>query len=575
MADIVTPLLNAQRRDEEVRAGFEDRMQAAFDFVNPRRFDMSGSSTKGSKRKTKMYDGVAQDAMLTWVDGMLGWVVSKPLTWQKATILDRRYRDDDGVKRYFDDYTEQMRLEFIRATFYSVEPEWLQDAASGGHGTILTEESSDLSHAICRVVHPGRHWIEENSEGVVDVFHERLTLTARQCLQKYNKPGDTLPAVIRKWAKDSNSSNWEVSLLQCVRPANDSIFESRIAWSKFAIVTIVDSLSGGHGGTAAEAEFKSTRDRLIRVQPLDYFSPTVWRFRKNSDELYGYSPAMDVGCVIDAVQQHAFNLLDMGNFAARPIMAVPDEKRTSFRRLPGATFGFGSEKRLPQAVLMGGEYPIAVDRENKLHALIYSRYGYDLWRMMAVYQQKKERNQAFEVSEARIDQARLLVGQASNFWDNGMVPVYSNIAKIAAKAGRLPEPPAILQDLAGSDVVEVVPLGPLSQLQEYASNVSGIQQGMRFLSDIAEIVGRHISPQMAAQLYHRINLPDLAEFGLDKTGMPRRLMRTDEEVAALVADDHRRMAQQEAAVNAQKMAAASAQLGKPVAENSLLAAGVA
>jgi len=177
--ETVTALLTAQARMEDVRSGFEDSMQDAFNWVNPRRYDMSGTATKGAKRRTKMYDGVAQDALHTWVDGILGWVVSKPLTWQRASILDRKYREDDGVQRYFDEYTEQMRLEFHRSTFYEHEAEWLQDGGSGGTGTIVTEESLDLSHAVCRVPHPSRYWIEEDADGEIDAYHEKTVLTAR------------------------------------------------------------------------------------------------------------------------------------------------------------------------------------------------------------------------------------------------------------------------------------------------------------------------------------------------------------------------------------------------------------
>ncbi len=581
---IVTALLTADARMKEVRYGFEDSMQTAFNWVNPRRYDMTGSAVKGAKRKTKMYDGVAQDAFLTWRDGIIGWFVGPAVTstgpgWQKAALGNvpglsfadtQRLRDDDQVKAYLQDYTDQMRREIDASNFYDAEGEWLQDLGSGGTGTIVPQESADLSRAVLRVPHPARYWIDQNQDFETDVYHEELTLTARQCLQKYNKPGDTLHPTITKWAKEANSANWEVTLLQCVRPAGDSIFPQKLKWSKYVIVTIVQEMHAG-AGTPADTQMRDPGERLVRIEPLSRFTPTVCRMRRNSDELYGYSQAMDVLTVIEAAQQHAMNLLDMGNFAARPIMAVPEEGRTSFSRLPGARFYYGSEKRIPTAVPMGGEYPIAIDREDKLHRLIYARYGYDLWRMMAVYQQKRERNQAYEVSEGRVDQARLMVSQTGNLWKSGIVPAYNSIAQIAADAGRLPESPAVLQDLIGKDVIVIDPIGPLSQLQELAATVSPLQQGMRFLADIAEIVGRHISPQMAAQLYHRVNLPDLAESALDKTGFPRRLMRSDEDVAALTARDQQQVEAQQQALNAQKLAAAAAQMGKPVDETSLLA----
>jgi len=537
---------------------------------------------------------VAQDAFLTWRDGIIGWFVGPAVTsagpgWHKAALGHIRgltfaqvdsLRSDDTVKGFLQNYTDAMRYEFSAgmSNYYDVEGEWLQDLGSGGTGVILTEESRGMSGTVCRVPHPARYWIDENDQGRVDAYHEKLVLTARQCLQRYGRPDDTLPSLIRDWAHDASSAHREVTMLQCIRPSDDSIFDARVKWSKYVLVTLVFEMSGGAGVTGSMTEataFRRTSDRLVRIEPLSEFAPVVTRMRKNSDELYGYSQAMDVGTVIEAVQQHGFNLLDMGNFAARPMLNVPDEKRTKFSRLPGARFPYTSEKRLVSTIPMGGEYPIAIDRENKLHGLIYARYGYDLWRMMAVYQQKRERNQAYEVSEGRVDQARLMVSQTGNLWHAGYVPVYSAIANIAARAGRLPETPAILQDYAGQDVVLVDPIGPLALLQELAATVSPLQQGLRFLADIAEIVGRHVSPTMAAQLYHRVNLPDLAEFALDKTGFPRRLMRSDDEVEELVQDDQERALAQEQAQNAQRLAGAAQGMSKAnaLAGETMMAGG--
>lgn len=583
-AEIVTALLTAQARMVEVRATYEDAMQSAFNYVNPRRYDMSGTASRGAKRKTKMYDGVAQDAFLTWRDGIIGWFVGPAVTstgpgWHKAALGSIRgltfeqtlsLRNDDAVKRYLQDYTDQQRWEFDASNFYDVEGEWLQDLGSGGTGIVVPSESRDMSRAILRVPHPARCWIDQNEDFEIDALHEEKPFTARQCFRKYSKPGDTLHPTIKKWAEKAESAGWEVTLLECVRPSNDPIFGGRVLWSKYVIVTIVSAMHGGVGSTA-ETDMKDPGSRFVRIQPLSYFSPTVCRLRRNSDELYGYSQAMDVLCVIEAAQQHAYNLMNMGNHAADPMWAVPKEDRNSFSKLPGSRFGYGSEKRLPVPLYQGGEYPIALDREDKMHALIRARYGYALWNMMGLYQQKKERNQAYEVAAAEAQQARLMVSQTGSMWKGGIVPIYNALAKIAGEAGRLPDPPAILQDYVGQDVIVVDPIGPLSQLQELAATVSPLQQGMQFLASIAEIIGRHVSPRMAAQLYHRINLPDLAEFALDKTGFPRRLMREDDEVDALIALDEQQEAAAAAAQNAQRIAAAAGEMSQPVDESSLLA----
>ena len=572
---IVTNLMTRQYRKEDVRDGFEPSMQKAFDYVNSRRYDMSGVATKGTQRHTKMYDGTAQEAFMDWVDGMLGWGVSESLTWQRAAISDRRLRDNDNVQRYLDEFTEQMSWEFRAGNFYDVLPEWLQDAGSGGTATILTEESKDLSHSVHRVPHPGMVWIAEDGEGNVNSYHEKVIFTARQMVDRYNRTGDRLHGSIQKWAKNPSSSLWDAQVLQCLVPSDDmAIFPRRLTTKPFTLVTILWELHGGTGVATQDLLVQAPMDRLIRIEHLSYFEATVWRFRKNSDELYGYSPAMDILTVIEAAQQHAYNLMNMGNFAARPMTNIPEEMRRDASILPGARHYYGSENRIVSTVPMGGEYPIAADREEKIHNLIRKRYGWHVWNAVLGLQAKKERVQATEVMEVRSDQARLLTGQFNNFWRSGIKPVWNNVAYIAGRAGRLPEPPSVMDEVRGKDLIDVDFIGPLSVIQMFASKLGGLQQAMRMLAEVGEVVGRHIGPEEAARIYARVNLEDLAEYVCDHGGMPQRLMRTDDEVTAIIDGRQRRIDAADQARNAREMAAASAQLGKPVSENSLLAGAV-
>lgn len=575
--EIVLNSLMRQMELELARSGFEDSVETSWKYVNPRRHRMG---TKGAKRKTKMYDGVAQDAFWTWVDGMRGWAISDSLNWQRAAIADRRFRDRDAVQRYLDEYTEQMSWEFGEGNFYDAIPEQIQDGGSGGTAVMLTEESRDMSKCVHRVPHPADYWVAENDEGEVDVYHELITMTARKAIQKFGKPGDTLHPMIRTWAKDPKMSLWECDFLTCICPADDSaIYERNVTVGRkpWAVATILYAVRSGEGNnTTYQQELdKSPSDRLIRLQGMDYFPATVWRFRRNSDEQYGFSPAMDVMTAIEAAQQLAMNLLDMANFAARPMMAVPEEGRKGFSRLPGSTFDYISPDRLPKAIEYSREYPVGVDREDKIHDLIRSRYGYHVWNMMRVYQQKRERIQATDIIEGRADQARLLVGQMDNFWRGGAKPTYNNVARIAARAGRLPPAPNELQEVMGRDLVIPTFVGPLRQLQILTTKLSGLQSGLDLLGRIAEIVGRHIGPEEAAKIYARVKLPDLAEYVCDHSGFPQSLMNDDETTAAIIqAREQRAAALQEAKV-AQSLAAASGQLGKEPGANSLLQRAVA
>ncbi len=567
---VVLNELNRQMRMEQVRDGFQDQRDKAFKYVNNRRH--RGSGAKGAQRKTQDYSGVAADAYRDWVDGMLGWGVNESSQWQRAAIIDRRFRDSDPVQRYLDEFAEQMTFEMQAGNFYEAHPEQLQDGGSCGTAVMLTEESRDLNHCVHRVPHPDDYWIAENEDHVVDTYHERITMTARQALLRFGRPGDTLHKEVKKWAEDGKGSLWECDFLTCICPATEpAIFSNgRMTPKKFAAVTILYAMHAGDGTNTEAILSQAPGDRLVRVEGFDYFPPTVWRFRRNSDEVYGFSPAMDVMSVIEAAQQHAFNLMNMGNFAAKPMIAIPSEGLDEFSYMPGAKNSYGSEHRLAQTIPIAGEYPVAADREEKIHELIRKRYGYYVWNAVLAFQQKKERVQATEVIEVRADQARLLTGQFNNYWRGGIRPTWDNVAYIAARAGRMPAPPNELMEMRGKDIIIPVFVGPLATVQIQAMKLSGVRQGLGMLSEVGQIVGQHIGPEEAAKLYARIRLPDLAEYICDHSGFPQKLMNDDETTEAIIAAREQRAAAAEEAKIARELAAASGQLGKEPGEHSLL-----
>ena len=89
MDELATKITKRQYEMENVRQPYESLIQNAVDYINPRRYDFQGTKAKGQLRKTKMYDGTAQDAFHTWVNGILGWYVSRSQPWIKAYIPHR------------------------------------------------------------------------------------------------------------------------------------------------------------------------------------------------------------------------------------------------------------------------------------------------------------------------------------------------------------------------------------------------------------------------------------------------------------------------------------------------------
>ena len=529
MDELAQTLVKRHRSMEEIRQPYEELIQSSLDYVNPRRYDFAGVKDPGMVRKTKQYDGTAQDAFLSWVDGILGWYISKSLLWFDSYIPNRELRQVDHIITYCQEYTEQMGYEFRSSNFYDVFPEYLRDGGGSGTGTMLTEEAKDKKRIIHTVPHPGKVYILEDSEGNVNVEHLTFTLTARQADEKF--PGGNFNENFRKCLSDPVRCDTKFDFIQCIFPSDDrAISPTKIGKKKWANVYVLvgSKDSVGLANTATEST-------VVEIgNGYSYNPATVWRFRKNSDEIYGYSPAMDVMCSITASQQIGKSLIHMGNLAAATPTNIPEEMAATFSMLPNARNTYSDPSRIAMPMPLGGEYPIAKDREDYIHELIRKRYGDQFWSAMIMLAQKTERVPATQVMELRADQAMMLVGQIDNLGSRGIAPIWDSVAAIAIRAGRMPPAPQELLDAKTEMNIKFI--GPLAKFQDQMWKTNSLKQTLQTVAGLGQMLG--------PQVFDGVKVNDTVEYMWESGGSPRDLYRSKDEIIEI----QRRRAEQEAVV---------------------------
>jgi len=546
---------------EKIRRPYEPNMQNCVNYVNPRRYDFSGSAPKGQQRKTKMYDGVAQDAFLSWVDGILGWYVSQSQPWVSVYVPDRKVRFKNRVVTYCQDYAEQLQYEIAECNFYARLPEFLRDGAGSGTGCGLTEEAKTLDKANIKIPHPASVYILEDDEGHVCAVHLKSTYTARQARTKFNKDRDRLPKELLDDAKDPNRAETEYEFIHAIFKADDSaISDVKVGTKPWASIYVVLTSKNSAIGVTHNTLVDSA---VVRRGGWEYNPASVWRFRKNSDEVYGYSPAMDVMCAISTGQQIGRQLLHMGNLAADPPKMIPEELRATYALLPGGKNFYTDPQRLVSSIQSGGEYPIAKDREDAVHDLVRTRYGYQFWHAMTLLAAKKERVPATQVTELRADQAMMLVGQVDNLGNEGIAPFVDNIAAVADRGGRLPDPPPELDALRGKNALRVKFIGPLALFQDRLYKTGSLKQALQLLAGLAQTLGPGV--------FDSVRDVELTEYMWESSNAPRNLLRDKDEVFAVRKQKAQAAQLQQAAETGKTMAEGLSKLSKGAEPASPLA----
>lgn len=508
----------AQKQLEEVKSFYEDRNYDIAKLVNPRREllrDSQRFDNKGAARGKKSYSGVPNSALSVWVDGMQGHMVSQSIRWFKNILSDKRLNEVDEVKRYLQEYDEAMYGEYNNSNFYTILGEWFRDAGSDGTATLFTEEDIGAEVAVHIPIHPREIFIAEDKHGNVDTVHRKFFLTARQAVDKFDD--NKLSQNIKDNAKNEPQKKHE--FIHAVFPNKDRMYGSLLSIHKpWASVYL-----------EVNKERDAKEDGVVQQSGFDVNPYAVWRLRKNSDEIYGYSPAADAMVEIKKAHQMSRSLLKAAHMAVAPALNIPEHMRGHTEIKPDGHNYFERNGDKASVINTGVNYPIAIDREEKTQRLIEDAYRVEFFLILA----RAEREMtATEIMERQAEKSVLLGPQVDRLEREGLAKANDNVHEIADGAGRLPPPPQILIDAiegakrTGQRVPKISQLfiGPLAQAQRRIFQMQPIKNGLNELAQASTIYPKVLD---------RINPDKLAERILDAADFPQDILRSDSELQAI------------------------------------------
>ncbi len=516
---------------EDVKRDYEDRDVDIARYVNPRRElikDSQRFDDKGEMRGRQSYSGVANSALGIWADGMQGHMVSQSLRWFRGIIGDPFLNRVDEVQQYLQWYDEAMYGEFRRSNFYDILGEWFRDAGSIGTATLFTEEDISRSVAVHTVIHPREIFIAEDMYGQVDTVFRKFFLTAKQAVAKFGK--EKLSQAVVDNAEKFPEKRHE--FIHAVFPNEDRMFGSLLSihkpWASVYIQAEARQEEEGDDGTVKRGGF-------------DFNPYSVWRLRKNSDEIYGYSAAADAMVEIKKSHQLSKTLLEAAHMAVKPAKNVPEHMRGHVRLEPDGLNYFEKGGDTISVIQSGVNYPIAIDREEKVQRIIEDAYRVDFF---LILQRSEREKTATEIMELQSEKAILLGPQVDRLENEGLKKKFDIVSDIADKAGKLPEPPQILIDSieesrargTSSARIDIQFIGPLAQAQRRIFQMQPIKNALNELAQASVIYPKVLD---------RVDPDKLAERILDSTDFPQDIMRTDAEL------DEFREAQAQAAQQAQ------------------------
>lgn len=517
---------------------------------------------KGQRTGQNVYDGTALSAALLASDGIHGYLCSQSIHWFDFTLPgkmnfpgtggmrawnDRRMDEYPEVKRWLDDCEEVQYAAFHRSNFYDFSPNFIREGMTIGTPSALIEEDVAKGRIVFKLPHFRECYIAQNQFGLVDTLYWVGKLTLRQLVQKFGvKFLDLKPNFKDQYEKNPYQ---EKEVLHAVFPRMD-YDPQRLDKKNKPVASFWILMEGGQA-----------KEQLIEESGYYDLPNVTWRWYTNSDETYGRSPAWDAYVDIAKANEQGKTNLIAGHKMVDPPMMVPSDLRGKFQNAPGGqTFidGLVTKDRIPMPALTGIQLPYGVEQQELTQKAIKEYFHTDFFLMLYQAAFNKVELTATQVVGMQGEQAAVLGTRIGRLQTEALSPIMDRVFNIEVRAGRMPMPPPILQDMGGTSI-EIDYLGPLAQAQKRLFNIQGIRAGIELAAQVASVFPYAMD---------MIDGDKTVELALDNVGFPTKALRDPEAVKAIRQERQQQEEAQRAIAQAEQMSKATQKLSKPVEEGS-------
>lgn len=562
----------------EQRLYWEPMIDNIIAYVNHgRRFITDRDLYPGMQTGQYIYDDTAMLARNLLTDGMVGYLCSRNQPWFALELPGKfnfprtsRMRSWTGqridsypqVQKWLQDSQTVMYSAFNRSNFYDVITEFISDGATCGTANLLVEEDIQRSAINFLVPHFRECYIAENQYKKVDTVYRVYKMTLRQLAQKFG--WDEMTRVETNFERDYKSNMYsERDVLHAIYPREDyspwRIDAKSKQWASDWVYCRGGKILqfGGNGLSPALAD---KENHIIKEGGYDSMPIITWRWRVNSDEVYGRGPAHDAFVSIAQINQMGRTNLITAQKAAEPPLVAYADLRGAIQRGPDGITYMESNRgdiraRMPQALTTGVQsLPFSIEYQDRVAKIINQHFHTDVFMMMSQLQNQGNQSRMVieQVMELQSEKAAILGTRVGNLQSEAFDPLIERVFQIEAQAGRIPTPPDILlESIHGA--VEVQYLGPLARAQTRLEKVRSIQSGLSLLTQIAQNNPTSIDV---------VDYDKAALEVLDAVSFPASCYRDPKQVAAIRQERNRQQQQAQMAENAPKLAKAAAALSK-------------
>jgi hypothetical protein len=515
---------------EDRREYFSTTWEEIGTYVIPRRANLDfDESRRGEKRTEEIYDSTAQQALVLLADGLQGYCTSPTTTWFNLKFENERIMEKKAVRLWIQEVERVLYGILRRSNFYETISETFMDGGSLGTATMYIEEMLERKSINFRSMHPKEIYIAENIYGQVDTVFRKFYLLNKDALKYFGE--DKFDERDVKTMKD--------------QPYEQDIYKHAV----FPREDFDRGKKDAKNKPFASYYWKDNGTRLLKEGGYDENPYVVWRWRTNTEEEYGRSPAWDALSDIKRSQEMSKTITKIAQLQVEPPLNYPSEQQGQIQIKPRGMNPYSNPERQVFPMNIGGNYPVGRDREEAIERSIREHFKVDFFLMLSQMQQQDMT--ATQVMEMQGEKAAVLGAIVGRLNSELLDPIFDRCFGIAYRNGWLPQIPPEIQ--GGETKLEIEYVGPLAQAQRRYYQTQGVNQALAQLLPLIEV---------APNIRHRVNWDQLAKHLLVSNGMKESLINSDDEVAQII----QRERQQQQQLQQMQMAKDASEIYQKTAE---------
>jgi len=484
------------------RSNWEKHWQELADYMLPRKADITKKRTQGDKRTELIYDGTAVHAVELLSSSLHGMLTSPSTPWFSMRYRDPALQNNDAANEWLELCMDQMYKAFNRSNFQQEIHELYYDLVVFGTAALYLEGDQNGLRFSAR--HIAEVTVAEDANGKVDTVYRKFKMTSRAAAQRFGE--DNLPTQMTKDLKDDPHK--EHDLVHAVYPRTEA--KGKLAKNK-PIASVYYHLDSKH---------------LISESGFDDFPFMVPRFVKDSVSTYGRSPAMNALPDVKMLNKMSETTIRAAQKQIDPPLMVPDDGFVlPVRTTPGALnfYRTGTRDRL-EPLQIGANNPLGLNMEEQRRNAIRQAFYVDQLLMS-----QGPAMTATEVLQRNEEKMRLLGPVLGRLQSELLQPLISRSFALLLRNGLLPAAPEQLQ---GQDI-DIEYVSPLAKAQKL-TDLQSMLRGFEVMMQVAEI----------APVMDYLDSDKLVQYLVEVTGIPARVIRSDEEVARIRRQQQQAQAQQ-------------------------------